>query len=504
MSGADYRGRQLAESRRLLSTERVRLRAMDVEESRNLLLELALYEPNITVCFNLLINACLTEDIEIAVKGKSMTDTFRQYVNIHYHTFCADAIKCMFIYGFVPWYPRKLPSGDLVPMVLPHGSFTWGVKCKDKEEAAGRASGPRKTREEGAARVQGKTREEGPGKPPDSGLGKTRSRWEHLRVPETENESKLVQHQVLLTHANVAKEDVFVFDTSNADLHVSGSSNIFATVPSPLSHLLIDYKNLRDAQVRRSYADAWNTTARIFTSCIPPNAVSNEPTHSYLYYETGSDRSRLNQGRHFMTSRHRELENQISQPSNHVPSLYNLPIHHRLEQLHALTPCEDLEWLLEKYRRDVSSLVGIPYEVAFGRAHGGNETRSGVGETTSRSFSNTIYRVCKVLEELVRHVYAALYEADLADVTVSFSPMPRLDISSMEDLKTLFDIGAITPDVTAQLSEILLLGERTNMTGRKRKTTHSDGEYLQNLRKITEATNPPRNEPAKKPPKAAK
>eukprot|EP00961_Rhodomonas_salina_P093332 1256107-Rhodomonas_salina.1 len=69
--------------------------------------------------------------------------------------------------------------------------------------------------------------------------------------------------------------------------------------------------------------------------------------------------------------------------------------------------------------------------------------------------------------------------------------MPRLDVRSMEDLKTLWEIGAVTPDVTAQLSEILLLGERTNLTGRKRATTHRDTDYVANLRRITEATNPP-------------
>jgi hypothetical protein len=470
----------------VIPEDRSRLRAADIEESRSLLLELALYEPNISHCFNLLINTCLTEDIDIAVDGKSMKDSFRRYVNIHYHNFCADAIKAMFIYGFVPWYPRKLASGDIVPAVLPHGTFTWSCVLADRDA-------DRKRPLEAPAAA--------PAAPAKavSGLGKTRKRWDHLRVPAFDNESKLVQHRVRLTHADIDAGDVFVFDVFAPDLNVNGSSNIYATVPSPLSHILNDYKNLRDAQVRRSYADAWNTTARIFTSCIPPNAVSNEPTHSYLYYETGSDRSRLHQGRHHMETRHRELQHQIAQPSNHVPSLYNLPVHHRLEQLHALTPCEDLAFLLDKYKRDVSSLLGIPYEVAYGRARGGEET-TGQSEINSRAFSNAVLRVCHVLEELLRHVYAAIYEEDLARVQVALSPMPRLDIHSMDDLKALWEMGAVTPDVTAQLSEILLLGERTNLTGRRRPTTHQGGEYLANLRRITEATAPPKPDkpPARK------
>jgi hypothetical protein len=488
-----------------LLQDRARMRSADIEESRALLLELALYEPNITHCFSLLINACLTEDIDITVDGRSMKDSFRRYVNIHYHSFCAEAIKAMFIYGFVPWHPRKLASGDIVPTVLPHGTFTWSVRPLDRDARRAAVERGRDEARRPAAETtrEEKTREEkAPGEKTPAGtqarLGKVRRRWEHLQVPAYDNESKLVQHRVRVTHGDIPAEDVFLFDVFNADLDVNRNSNVYATVPSPLSHILNDYKNLRDAQVRRSYADAWNTTARIFTSCIPPNAVSNEPTHSYLYYETGSDRGRLNQGRHYMETRHRELEHQIAQPSNHVPSLYNLPIHHRLEQLHALSPCEDLAFLLDKYKHDVCSLLGIPFEVAYGRSRGGNET-TGSSELNSRTFSNAVLRVCHILEQLIRDVYATIYEADIALVTVALNPMPRLDVHSMEDLKTLWEMGAVTPDVTAQLSEILLLGERTNLTGRRRATTHADGEYLSNLRAITAATAPPR--PDKPPPR---
>eukprot|EP00961_Rhodomonas_salina_P136328 1834216-Rhodomonas_salina.1 len=136
MAAADRRGRQMMDSRRVQCRERTRLREYDVEDSRNLLLELALNEPNITHCFRLITNACLTEDIDIEVKGQPMSDLFKQYVNVHYHSFCTDAIKCMFIYGFVPWYPRKLPSGDIVPMTLPHGTFTWCVRGRNEAKAA--------------------------------------------------------------------------------------------------------------------------------------------------------------------------------------------------------------------------------------------------------------------------------------------------------------------------------------------------------------------------------
>ena len=65
------------------------------------------------------------------------------------------------------------------------------------------------------------------------------------------------------------EEDVFIHITTPPALDVSTNSSLYATVPSPLSYVLTDYKNLREAQKRRSHADAWNTTARIVSTFKP-------------------------------------------------------------------------------------------------------------------------------------------------------------------------------------------------------------------------------------------
>lgn len=38
-------------------------------------------------------------------------------------------------------------------------------------------------------------------------------------------------------------------------------SLLYGTVPSPLSHILIDYRNIRTTLIRQAYADAYNTQA---------------------------------------------------------------------------------------------------------------------------------------------------------------------------------------------------------------------------------------------------
>jgi hypothetical protein len=543
------------------------MRAIDIAQSRSLLLELGLYEPNVTTCMQIISNACLGEDIIIEINKNPVNREFQAHLNHHYQTFCYEAIRCMFMYGFVPWHPRKLASGDVIPAILPHGTFTWTVKTFDENDMrihkdnVSRLTRTNKSAPPGeghssyrsnAHAPSGRQRPDQPhGKytaggyvtdksrpvvkshtQPDAFVDHNRKRerekeevgkdkdekgketnkakvesymkrWDHLALPYSDNGSKEVQYVIELAHTSIDPEDVFVFDTTEPVLNVTTNSVLHASVPSPLAHLLVDYRNLRDAQIRRSHADAWNTTARIFTSCTPPTLPNSEPTNSYLYYETGSDRSRLTAGKSYMESRHRELEAQITQPANHIPSLYNLPVHHKLEQLSDLKPCEDIEFLLEKFRRDVCGLTGVPYDVAFGQKAGTGQETTGRITVTGRVFGKTVARICSQLEELVGQAYCTIYGTAREDVDIAFNPMPRLDISSVEDIKALFEIGAITPDVVAQLSEILLLSDRTNVTGKARKTEHTPEEYKKNFEDIHKAMKPP-NPTANKPPKKKK
>lgn len=483
--------------------ERFHQRQLDIEQSRLLLLELALYEPNITQCFTILINACITEDITMKVKGKNVTDSFKRFLTKHYKPFCADAIKCMFIYGFIPWFPRKLASGDVVPSILPHGTFVWGVKSIDKEAKRKRLAEYHIQSQNSSTRdmkiIKKQSYQKKLAHKNDDGYPKISSKWRSLEVPNFDNESKQVQYQIFLKHTDLDPQNVFVHDVVTPSLNITQQSMHYATVTSPLAHILVDYNNLRDAQIRRSYADAWNTTARIFTSCIPPPSAGDAPSRFNLF----TSESMNNPGTVFNSDvfnlgvRSNTLQGQINQPSNHHPSLYTLPVHHRLEQLHALTPCEDLNFLLEKYKCDVTSLLGIPYELAYGKTSNlGNARYRETSESHSRVFSNTVQNISHVLEGLLCSVYSKVYSCAEEDIEVFFTPMPRLDIRNIEDLKILFDMGAVTPDITAQLSEVLLYGHKTNLIGRQRiNTTHQPSEYMKNLKDITEATNPPKPPP---------
>ena len=168
----------------------------------------------------------------------------------------------------------------------------------------------------------------------------------------------------------------------------------------------------------------------------------------------------------FLKQRESVMRRQFaSEPTTHLPEVHALPRDHDVAQQQMLTPCEDLQWLFDKYRRDVASIFGIPHEMLIGTQSGGHET---VKKTmaSGRLFSTNMHEICWHLQRLLVNVYHKIYRHSRS-VEFTMVPMPRLEIESIEDFKVLFEIGALTPDMSIKLSR-MLLGEEGGI-GKKQK-----------------------------------
>jgi hypothetical protein len=120
-----------------------------------------------------------------------------------------------------------------------------------------------------------------------------------------------------------------------------------------------------------------------------------------------------------------------------------------------LEPCEDLNFLLDKFRRDISSLTGVPHEMIIGRDNGNHET---VRKTiaSGRIFSTNMHELCRHCQYLLAEVYSFIYKTKKENVEFVLTPMPRLEVETIGDFKVLFEIGALTPDMSLELSRLLL------------------------------------------------
>jgi len=158
-----------------------------------------------------------------------------------------------------------------------------------------------------------------------------------------------------------------------------------------------------------------------------------------------------------------------SNPSTHLPDVYALPRDHQVASQQMLSPCEDLPWLLDKYRRDVCCITGVPFEMIEGRGVGHETVRKTIA--SGRLFSTNMHEICRHLQALLKQVYREIYKKD-SNVDFLLVPMPRLEVETIADFKVLFEIGALTPDMSIRLSRILL-GEEP---GAKRKKQKDDKE----------------------------
>ena len=413
-----------------MQRHRMNSRLQDIQESLHLLLEIVTLEPTMQQCFKVIESTCLSQGIHCRVDGSAITPAFQKHLDEFYIPFCKAAVRAFFTYGFVPWRARRISKGDEVPEVIPAGTFEWHTEIGPVEQG----------------RVPSRYGDRRP-----------------IRMRYNDDDTRMVIYRVTPTAGGWKEDDIHVYIYHPPSLEISTGSNLHATVPSPLAHIINDYRNIRRAQIRRSHADAWNTTAKLITTFEPKLRVEDNPTQYLMdfVHENYFAPPALGQSMfppfeaHNVWQRESIIRKQFNDnPSTHVPDVYALPRDHLVVPQPMLKPCEDLAWMLDKYRRDVCGITGVPYEMVAGRDSGGHET---VRKTiaSGRLFSTNMHELCRHLQSLLTPVYREIY-GRASDVEFVLTPMPRLEVETIQDLKVLFEIGALTPDMSIKISRVLL------------------------------------------------
>lgn len=201
------------------------MRMEHIWESQRILLEMVTMEPILQQCFKVVESTCLAQGIHCTIGGGALTSEFKDHVDEYYLPFCKDAIRAFFTYGFAPWRVRKVSKGNEVPEIIPPGMFDWFTEVGPTEKRGGYSQN-------------------------EGGSG-------------NKENSRLVVYRIRPTQGAFKEEDVQIYCYQTPALDVSTQSILHATVPSPLGHVLTDYKNLRQAQIRSVLAlviDASNLT----------------------------------------------------------------------------------------------------------------------------------------------------------------------------------------------------------------------------------------------------
>lgn len=411
-------------------------RVDEFQESYALLLELVHQEPTFTQAFRVIQTQILQGEMKLQIDGCPVSSCFMRFANDNYIPFCREAIKAMFAYGFVPWHFRRLISGDAVPEVLAAGTFTWSI-------------------------IQG---------------GSANKECDYGN-----DASKSLLYDVKITNAAnaVRREDVFIFEATQPSWNISQGSHIHSCYPSPLSHIITDYKNLRMAMQNRSNADAWNTQAHIITK-QQSKTFQQDPTSTFL--EAGvntSNQYTYDRAQLQLHTRDQDIQEMFTKKATpHMPYVYTLPMDVSLEQTQQLASCVDIPFLDARLKHEISMLTGVPPELLTNKGGGSNESSARTRTSTSQ-FHTAMDNIAQTIQKLLKDIYRRAYHPD----TVEFSSIPTthalhkkkkrtpdiqwflevappLSLDTVDDLVKLASIeGAMTSSELRRVVQMLLYGK---------------------------------------------
>ena len=519
------------------------------DESYFLLLELITQEPTMQNCFKVIEGSCLAQGVQLKVGGGAPSKAFQRFMDMHYISFCEQAVKCMFACGFVPWRLRKLPTGDPVPEVIPFGLYTWTVENASVDRHpysqgaySGRTGNPgdgavyRNQRPDRPNTTDPYTRmaqlsfqkqnnffksnyvpyqlqgdigtmgkkvdkkdeptakkqklqqfqkhnegegdaEEGDFDPNKDGKPKKKQglpsalflrQQDALRRqqnPYDNDSTKLLQYKIHFTrNCNCLEEDIEIYEYIHPSADVTLNSILYRTVPSPMSHILIDYRNLRHAMIRREYADNWNTQSKMVCSySAQKNIYSvNEGNPIINDWSMPQNRLGLPNDRDLPTELDQNaytrdaITEQVvgSKDAVHKPVVYTLPKNSKLENIQHLESIQNIEEMQQKFAKDISSIMGVPFEI-IGGGYSAKQANNKAMEN-GRVFTTNMVNICRHLQNLLKDVYIASYGGESEEVVFTLRPTPRIEINTVEDLALLMETGVVSFDNAMTISNMLL------------------------------------------------
>ena len=418
-----------------MRSARVHMRQSDIAESRQLLWELMSYEPTVCQCLRIVESTCLGEGVRCFIDNRECSEAFQRFVDEHYVGFCRRAIQCFFAYGFVPWYVRKDVHGNSLPDVLPHGTFEWGTQPATEEDEPGSRRKP------------------------------------------------LLVYRVEPQRVNLKPADVHVYEYAQPSLNVSTGSYLNATVCTPMSQVLAEFKELRQAQIRCAYADAWNTTAKLVCTYAPKAHPQDEPGAALMDFV---DESYYGEGMGLgvpmmpplcatgLASRDAQIRKQFEGVGTHVPDVFTLPKDHAIAPQVLLQPRADIPFLWGKFQQSVAAVMMVPYDMV--QSSGPTPETIRKTAASGRIFTSNMTQVCQHLQRLLTQAYEVIYKGGKGAVRFRLSPLRRLEVESIADLKVLFEIGALTALHGSDVSSLVIEAVGRRKEAKVRRTGPAGNE----------------------------
>ena len=112
-----------------------------------------------------------------------------------------------------------------------------------------------------------------------------------------------------------------------------------------------------------------------------------------------------------------------------------------------------------KLARDICNLLGVPFEMVsggYGESKFKKQSSSGgCSSSISKIFITNMMSVCRHLQLLLTDVYLASFGGSADEVEFTICAMPRIDISSVEEICQLLDAGMVSSENAMDISNMI-------------------------------------------------
>jgi hypothetical protein len=398
-----------------------------------LLMKIATEDATMQACLKVVTSTCLAHGIEIECKSGKATQQYIDFVQRYYVSFCEDAIRCMFLCGFVPWRLRQLPTGALVPETIPLGTFVWTNESNRGSQVAT--------------------------------LKDSRLRATMALIDNPPKKRKVSKSTEALSYKIRFIEGIGIKETDvSIYTYVQPVGVRKSSIQSPLSGIISEYRYIYRALARAEYADEWNTQGKLVCSYTSVNNMYNMNEGNPITNDWSVPQNRS--GGVTDTNIPTELEQNVfvrdavmervvsCKNAPHAPVVYSMPKNSKLESTPQLVSTVDIAALQSSTARNIASIMGVPFEIiggGYSDKQGGKKSLE-----NSRVFITNMTSLCNHLQQLLQDVYEASFSDSRASVSFRLRASPRLEVSSIEELLLLINAGLLTTDSAFLMTNMIL------------------------------------------------
>jgi hypothetical protein len=380
----------------------------DEQRSKMLqLMELVRHNPAVRSCIQRVYNEIVPTAVLIKESGKELTSELQRFLGPWFAQFLEHALEMAYMCGFVV-FVRKRHEGIAVPVLLPLGSFTWGVEVVTQ---------------------------------------KTKKRKRELVC--------LYRYAVRPLHPEVTVEDLYVYNFVDPML----DSN---WLPSPLDGLLTCGRVISNMQRRLESVVEFNSTKHILTS-EKVDMVRDQTTEGISlldsfrrYLHTGEHdglsffyRTRAGNGPQHHVNPSSEREAQImGMLKNAETDVHVLPPNTEISELAALDLKTDMLQIQEVFERQVIQMFQMTAQPDI------NEK----SRRPSASLADVKYmrHMSRFGTRLLQYAYACVYDIHEGHVEIQLVEPSSIDISGADDIKALSETNTLLPSDKLKLRKRLM------------------------------------------------